>query len=128
MTLLMGCGAAFGAMNTMYQAVVGRTRELATLRALGFSRGSVLWAILLEAVLLCAAGGVLGCLISIPLAGWELKTMSVKSLAEVTFRLQVGPELLVKGFLLSLVLGVAGGLLPAWHGTRTSVVEALRQV
>jgi ABC-type lipoprotein release transport system permease subunit len=128
MAFFMACGAVFGAMNTMYQAVAGRTRELATLRALGFSRGSVLGAILLEALVLCACGGALGCLLASPLAGWEMRAVNVKSLTEVGYRLEIGRTLLAQGFLLSLVLGVAGGVLPAWQATRVRVVDALREV
>ena len=128
MALFMGCGAVVGAMNTMYQAVAGRTRELATLRALGYSRAAVLWAILLEALWLCGVGGVVGCLLALPLAGWELRTVNVKSLTEIGYRLTIGGDLLVEGWLLSLVLGVVGGVLPAWQSTRIRLVDALREV
>jgi putative ABC transport system permease protein len=128
MAFFMGCGAVFGAMNTMYQAVAGRTRELATLRALGFSRGSVLAAILVEALAICALGGALGCLIALPLAGWEMRTVNVKSLTEIGYRIDVSAALLARGFALSLALGVIGGLLPAWQSTRLNLVDALRQV
>lgn len=128
MAFFMACGAVFGAMNTMYQAVSGRTRELATLRALGFSRAAVLAAILVEALLICALGGVLGCLISLPLAGWEMRTVHVRSLTEIAYRLDVSPVLLLRGFVLSLVLGAIGGVLPAWQSTRLNLVDALRQV
>lgn len=127
MALFMGCGAVFGAMNTMYQAVSGRTRELATLRAVGFSRANVLWAILLEALFLCGVGGVVGCLLALPLAGWELRTVNVKSLTEIGYRLTIDSSLLARGWLLSLALGVIGGLLPAWQSTRIRLVDALRE-
>lgn len=128
MAFFMGCGAVFGAMNTMYQAVSGRTRELATLRALGFSRRSVLVAILIEALLLCGLGGVVGCLLALPLAGWELHTVNVRSMTEVGYRLQIDLALLLQGWGLSLVLGVIGGVLPAWQSTRIRLVDALREV
>lgn len=128
MAFFMGCGAVFGAMNTMYQAVAGRSRELATLRALGFSRASVLCAILFEALWVCGAGGLVGCLLALPLAGWELRTVNVKSLTEIGYRLSIGTHLLAQGWALSLALGVIGGLLPAWQSTRIRLVDALREV
>ena len=128
MAFFMGCAAVFGAMNTMYQAVAGRTRELATLRALGFTRRAVLVAIMCEALALCGLGGVVGALLAAPLSGWELSTVNVKSLTEVGYRLQVGPALVAEAIALSLVLGVIGGVLPAWQSTRIRLVDALREV
>lgn len=128
MAFFMGCGAVFGAMNTMYQAVAGRTRELATLRALGFSRASVLAAILLESLWLCGVGGLVGGLLALPLTGWELRTVNVKSLTEIGYRLSIGPDRIMQGWLLSLALGVIGGVLPAWQSARIRLVDALRQV
>ncbi len=128
LAVIMSIGAAFSAMNTMYAAVGARTRELGTLRVLGFKRREIYGAILLESVLLSLLGGALGCLLALPMNGLATGTMSQTSFAEVAFAFRVTPELLGKGMLFALVMGVLGGLLPARFAARKPVLDALRAV
>jgi putative ABC transport system permease protein len=123
---IMSIGAAFSAMNTMYAAVGARTREIGTLRVLGFKRRSIYGSFLIESVLLAGLGGLLGCLLSLPLNGVATGTFSFTSFAEVAFEFRITPELLGKGMVFALVMGVLGGLLPARLAARKPVLEALK--
>lgn len=123
---IMSIGAAFSAMNTMYAAVGARTREIGTLRVLGFKRRSIYASFLIESVLLAGLGGLLGCLLSLPLNGVATGTFSFTSFAEVAFEFRITPELLGKGMVFALVMGVLGGLLPARLAARKPVLEALK--
>lgn len=125
---IMSIGAAFSAMNTMYAAVGARTREIGTLRVLGFQRRQIYVSFLVESVLLALLGGFLGCLLSLPLNGIATGTMSWTTFAEVAFEFRITPELLGKGLLFALVMGVLGGLLPARLAARKPVLDALRSV
>jgi putative ABC transport system permease protein len=123
--IVMGIGAIFGAMNTMYAIVAARTREIGTLRALGFSRFSVLVSFVTESTLLAFAGGVLGCLVSIPANGMT-SAVGGANFAEVSFAFRITPQTLVIGLVLALLMGLAGGLLPAWRASRVPITAALR--
>lgn len=125
---IMSIGAAFSAMNTMYAAVGARTREIGTLRVLGFRRRHIYFSFLIESILLSLMGGILGCLISLPLNGIATGTMGWTTFAEVAFEFRITGELLAKGVLFALVMGVLGGLLPARLAAQKPVLDALRAV
>ena len=125
--LIVGTGAAFGGMNTMYAAVARRTREVGVLRTLGFSRGSVLTSFMVESVILAVAGGVIGDLLAIFLglaAGLNHRLMSVGS---VVFSSAFTVNALTGGIVAALLIGIAGGLLPAWRAAHLPIIESLRE-
>jgi putative ABC transport system permease protein len=127
--LLMGIGAVFAALNTMYSAVSSRTREIATLRALGFGTAPVIVSVLLEAVALGLLGGVVGgVLVYLGLNGYQASTLNWASFSQVTFAFTVTPGLLVTGVVYSLILGLVGGLLPALRAARLPVTTGLREL
>jgi len=124
---IVGTGAAFGGMNTMYAAVARRTREVGVLRTLGFSRGSVLTSFMVESVILAVAGGVIGDLLAIILgvaAGLNQRLMSVGT---VVFSSAFTVEALSGGIVAAILIGIAGGLLPAWRAAHIPIVESLRE-
>jgi putative ABC transport system permease protein len=126
---LMGIGAVFGAVNTMYSAVASRTREIATLRALGFKSLPVVISVLVEAVLLSLAGGLIGGLFAyLAFDGYQTATMNWQSFSQVAFAFAVTPALLAQALILSTIMGLFGGLLPAWKAARMPVVTALREL
>lgn len=126
---LMGIGAVFGAVNTMYTAVASRTREIATLRALGFGGAPVVVSVLVEAVLLSLVGGVAGgALAWAVFDGFQTSTMNFQSFSQVSFGFAVTPRLLVEGLTYAVVMGLLGGLLPAIRAARLPVVVALREL
>jgi len=124
----MSIGAIFAAMNTMYASVGARTREIGTLRVLGFRRRSVLAGFIIEGALLAAIGGVLGCLLALPLHGYSTGTMSFNSFSETVFEFRITPWLATKGIIFSVVVGVIGSLLPALRASRLPVIAALKSV
>jgi putative ABC transport system permease protein len=124
--LIMGLGAAFAAMNTMNGIVASRTREVATLRALGFSRGAVLLCFVTESALLALIGGALGCLLAIPANGWTGAT-SGANYSELAFAFRTTPLALGAGLVFALVVGILGGLLPALRAARLPIAAALRE-
>ena len=127
--VLMGIGAVFAALNTMYSAVSSRTREIATLRALGFGTTPVIASVLLEAVTLGLLGGVLGGLfVFLGLNGYQASTLNWASFSQITFAFTVTPGLLVTGLGYSLILGLVGGLLPAVRAARLPVTAGLREL
>ncbi len=125
---LMAIGAVFGAINTMYAAVANRTREIATLRALGFGNVPVVLSIVAESVLLCAVGGVLGGLAAYAgFNGYQTATLNWQTFSQVAFAFLVTPALLAQGIAWAVVMGVIGGLLPALRAARLPVATALRE-
>jgi putative ABC transport system permease protein len=125
---LMGLGAAFGALNTMYSAVAARTREIATLRALGFGNGPVVLAVLAESVLFALVGGLVGGgLAYAAFNGFEAATMNWQTFSQVAFAFRVTPALLVQGVLYATLIGLVGGLFPAIRAARMAVVAGLRE-
>jgi putative ABC transport system permease protein len=124
---VMGIGAVFGAMNTMYAIVVARTREIGTLRALGFSRRAILTSFLIESTVLALAGGALGCLLAFPMNGFSTGTGQTQSFSEIAFSFRITPEILLVGMGFALAMGVLGGLLPAMRGARMPITSALRE-
>lgn len=125
--IIMGVGAVFGAMNTMYAIVAARTREIGTLRALGFSRRAVLFSFVVESATLALVGGAIGCLIAFPMNGYSTGTGQTQSFSEIAFAFRITPEILVSGLVFALVMGVVGGLLPAFRAARLPITTALRE-
>jgi putative ABC transport system permease protein len=126
---LMAIGAVFGALNTMYSAVSARTREIATLRALGFGGGAVVVSLMIESLLLALIGGVLGgALAHLAFNGFHTSTMNFQSFSQVAFAFRVTPQLLVRGIVWSAVIGLIGGLFPAIRAARLPVAAALREL
>ena len=127
--ILMGIGAVFGAVITMYTAVASRTREIATLRALGFGGVPVVFSVLAEAILLGIFGGILGAAIAwAAFDGYETATMNFQSFSQIAFAFKVTPQLMATALVISLVMGIAGGLLPAIRAARLPIVTALREL
>ena len=127
--ILMGVGAVFGAVITMYTAVASRTREIATLRALGFGSIPVVFSVIAEATLLGVIGGVIGgALAWLAFNGYETATMNFQSFSQIAFKFAVTPQLLATALGLSLIMGIGGGLLPAIRAARLPVVTALREL
>ncbi|HEY4579680.1 MAG TPA: ABC transporter permease, partial [Candidatus Acidoferrales bacterium] len=126
---LMGIGAVFSALNTMYTAVAARTREIATLRALGFGGGPVVLSVLVESLLLALMGGLLGGgLAYVAFNGYQTATINWQSFSQVAFAFAVTPPLLVRATALALVIGLLGGLFPGVRAARVSVSAALREL
>jgi putative ABC transport system permease protein len=127
--LLMGIGAVFGAVNTMYTAVAARTREIATLRALGFGGGPVVVSVLAESLLLALVGGLLGgALAYAAFNGFQTSTMNWQTFSQVAFAFAVTPGLIASGIVYALVMGLLGGVLPAVRAARLPIVSALREL
>jgi putative ABC transport system permease protein len=125
---LMGLGAMFGALNTMYTAVSARTREIATLRALGFKAGPVILSVLFESLLLAAIGGVIGGgLAYLAFDGFRAATINFQSFSQIAFAFDVNASLLRNGILYALLIGLVGGLFPAVRAARLPVATALRE-
>jgi putative ABC transport system permease protein len=127
--VLMAVGATFGALNTMYSAVAARSREIATLRALGFQGGPVVVSVMAESLLLALVGGLVGGGLAWAIAdGYQTATMNWQSFSQVAFSLTVTPRLLVGGIAYALAMGFLGGIFPAVGAVRTPIVVGLRQV
>lgn len=125
---LMGLGALFGALNTMYSAVAARTREIATLRALGFGAVPVIASILFESLALALAGGSLGAVAAyLAFDGFQAATINWQTFSQIAFAFAVTPELLVQAIFCSAVLGLLGGLFPAIRAARLPIAAALRE-
>lgn len=127
--VLMGIGAVFGGINTMYTAVASRTREIATLRALGFSGAPVVISVMAESILLSIAGGVIGGVLAyVGFNGYQTATINFQTFSQVAFAFMVTPALLVQGIVWATVMGFVGGLLPAIRAARMPVATALREL
>jgi putative ABC transport system permease protein len=125
-TLIMAVGAIFGAMNTMYAAVSHRTREIAVLLTLGFTPGAVMLSFLVESVILALVGGVLGCLLALPINGITTSTTNWSSFSEVAFAFRVTPAGIAFGLAFAAFMGLVGGLLPARLAAKQSLATSLR--
>lgn len=125
---VMGVGAIFGALNTMYSAVAERAREIATLRALGFGVVSVVVAFVVEALCLALIGGLLGCVAVLPLNGLTTGTMNWQTFSHLAFAFRVTPPLLAAGLAFALLMGLAGGVPPALRAARQPIAAALREL
>jgi putative ABC transport system permease protein len=126
--VLLTIGAMFAAANTMYAAVSARTREIGTMRALGFSRLDILVSFLGESVLLSVLGGLVGLLATIPLGALTFGTSNFNSFAEMTFAFRFGPLVMTVAAIMTLAMGVFGGLFPALRAVRLDVIRALREL
>jgi len=124
---IMGFGAVFGAMNTMYAIVAARTREIGTLRALGFSRRAILSSFLIESVFLALVGGALGCLLALPMHGFSTGTGQTQSFSEIAFAFRLTPGIMLTGMVFAAVMGILGGLFPALRGASLPITAALRE-
>lgn len=125
---MMGLGAIFGALNTMYTAVAARAREIGTLKALGFRSSPVIFSILIESVVLAVVGGALGAIAAwAAFDGYRAATMNWQSFSQVAFAFEVGPRLLANGVIYAVLIGVVGGLFPAIRAARMPVSAALRE-
>ena len=125
---VMAIGAVFGALNTMYSAVAERGREIATMRALGFSSWNVILSFLFEALLISFVGGVLGCLAVLPLNGLTTSTMNFQTFSNLAFAFKITLDLLLMGVLFALIMGILGGMFPAIRAARLPVAQALRDL
>jgi putative ABC transport system permease protein len=126
--LVMGVGAVFAALNTMYSAVAERSREIATIRALGFSSGSVITSFVVEALCIAAVGGLLGCAVVLPLNGLTTGTMNWQTFSHLAFAFRVTPILLAAGLAFALLMGLIGGVPPAIRAARQRIAVALREL
>ncbi|HEY1214245.1 MAG TPA: ABC transporter permease, partial [Bryobacteraceae bacterium] len=126
--IVMAVGSCFAAMNTMYAAVSRRSREIGTLRVLGFTKGSILLSFFLESLLLSLVGGVLACLLVLPLNNVTTGLGNFITFSETSFNFRIGPDVMAVGIMLSLILGAAGGLLPARQAAKKEILTALREV
>jgi putative ABC transport system permease protein len=126
-TFIMAVGAVFGAMNTMYAIVAARTREIGTLRALGFSRRSILFSFVVESAFLALIGGILGCLLAFPMNGFSTGTGQTQSFSEIAFAFRITPQIVLGGMIFAVVMGIVGGLLPAVRASRLPITSALRE-
>jgi putative ABC transport system permease protein len=126
--IVMGIGAVFAALNTMYSAVAERSREIATLRALGFGAGSIVLSFTAEALLVALAGGLLGCLAVLPINGLTTSTFNIQSFSHLAFAFRITPPLLGLGVAFALLMGLVGGVPPAIRAARLPVAVALRDL
>jgi putative ABC transport system permease protein len=126
--LVMALGAVFAALNTMYSAVAERSRDIATIRALGFGEGSVVLSFVIEGVLIALAGGVIGCLAALPLNGLVTQTLNFQTFSHLSFAFRVTPGVVAWGIAFAVTMGLVGGLPPAIRAARVPVVVALRDL
>jgi putative ABC transport system permease protein len=124
----MAVGSGFAATNTMYAAVARRSREIGTLRVLGFSRGSILLSFLGESLLLSLIGGILGCLLVLPLNGITTGLTNFATFSEIAFNFQVTPLIMVAGVGFAMILGALGGFFPARNAAKKEILTALRDI
>jgi ABC-type lipoprotein release transport system permease subunit len=125
-TSIMAVGAIFGAVNTMYAAVSARTPEIAVLLTLGFPPRSVLASFLAESAIIAFAGGLIGCLLALPINGIVTSTTNWASFSEIAFSFMVTPGLMLAGILFAVIMGVLGGFFPARRAAKLPVIQALR--
>jgi putative ABC transport system permease protein len=126
--LVMGVGAVFGALNTMYSAVSERSREIATMRALGFGAGSVVTSFVFEALCIAFIGGLIGCIGVLPLNGMTTGAMNWQTFSHLAFAFRVTTPLLLGGIIFALIMGLAGGVPPAVRAARARISVALREL
>jgi len=127
-SVIMAVGSSFAAMNTMYAAVARRATEIGTLRVLGFSKGSILTSFLFESLLLAVLGGLLGCILVLPLNNVTTGIGSFITFSEIAFNFRVSPEIMLAGIIFAVLMGTLGGLFPARMAARKEILVALREV
>ncbi len=128
LSIIFSAGAIIGAMITMYASVANRATEIGTLRALGFRRGNILVAFLVEALMLGAAGGVIGLIMASFMQFFTISTMNWQSFSELAFSFILNLEIILKSFAFALIMGVVGGFLPAARAARLNIADSLRAV
>ncbi len=126
--LIMAVGSSFAATNTMYAAIARRSKEIGTLRVLGFSQGSIQLSFFVESVLLAGLGGVIGCLLVLPLNGFTTGIGNFTTFSETSFSLTVSPQIMLYGVLFAMLLGALGGFFPARAAAKKEILVALRSV
>jgi putative ABC transport system permease protein len=126
--IVMGIGAVFGALNTMYSAVAQRAREIATMRAVGFGAGSVVTSFLFEALCVAFLGWLLGCICILPLNGLTTATMNFQTFSQIAFAFRITPLVLITGLAFAFLMGVVGGVPPAIRAARARIAVALREL
>jgi ABC-type antimicrobial peptide transport system permease subunit len=126
LTVIFSVGAVIGAMITMYAAVANRITEIGTLRALGFTRASILAAFVFEAMFLGLLGGLVGIFLASFMQLITISTMNWQSFSELAFSFSLTPSIIGKGLVFAVFMGLAGGLLPAFRAARMNIVDALR--
>jgi putative ABC transport system permease protein len=127
-SIIMAVGSSFAAMNTMYAAVARRSKEVGTLRVLGFSKGSILTSFFLESLLLAVLGGLLGCLLVLPLNGITTAVGSFTTFSETSFNFKITPLIMASGLAFALFMGCIGGIFPARAAARKEILSALRDI
>lgn len=125
--VIMAVGSCFAAMNTMYAAVARRSKEIGTLRVLGFSRAAILLSFLIESLMLAAFGGFLGILLVLPVHGLSTGIGSFVTFSEIAFQLRITSRTIGAALLFALAMGAAGGLMPAFQAARKEILTALRE-
>ena len=126
--VIMGIGAIFGAMNTMYAAVAARTVEIATLRALGFGPGAVMLSFLTESIVLALCAGAIGIVLALPMNGFSTTFLNFATFSTLAFSFRVSPAIIFGAFVFAAIMGLLGGWLPARQAMRLTVVDALRNI
>jgi putative ABC transport system permease protein len=126
--VIMGIGAIFGALNTMYSAVSERSREIATMRAIGFGAGSIVVSFIFEAIFIALVGGLIGSIAILPLNGLTTSALNWQTFSHLAFAFRVTPALLGIGILFALLMGVIGGVPPAIRAARRPIAFALREL
>src|SRR5580692_1279623 len=126
--VIMGIGAVIGALNTMYSAVSERSREIATMRAIGFAGSSIAISFIFEAIIIALIGGILGCIFVLPLNGFTTGTMNMQTFSHLAFAFKVTPPLLAIGIVFALLMGIVGGVPPAVRAARRPIAVALREL
>jgi ABC-type antimicrobial peptide transport system permease subunit len=122
----MAIGSCFAAMNTMYAAVAYRSREIATLRVIGFSRPSILTSFVFESVLLSILGAGVGIVLMLPFNGMTTGTNNPVTFSEAVFSLRMTPNVVISAVVFAILMGLVGGIAPAWHAARREILVSLR--
>jgi putative ABC transport system permease protein len=125
--IIMAVGSCFASMNTMYAAVARRSKEVGTLRILGFSRNSILVSFFLESLMLSLIGGLLACILVLPLNNVTSRMGNFITFSEMTFNIRIGPDIMAIGVTFALILGALGGFLPARQAAKKEILTALRE-
>jgi ABC-type antimicrobial peptide transport system permease subunit len=124
--LTMAIGSIFAAANTMYAAVAYRSREIATLRIIGFRRSSIVLSFIFESVLLAVVGAAIGIILMLPFNGMTTGTSNAVTFSEVVFSMRITPQVVVAAVAFALAMGLIGGVAPAWGAARREILAALR--
>ena len=125
-TAIMAVGAVFGAANTMYATIGARTREIAMLSVLGFGAWSIFVSFVVESVIVAVIGGLVGCLLALPMNGITSSTTNFQSFSEMAFQFHVTPQIMGQGLAFAALLGLVGGFFPALQAARQKLTRSLR--